>query len=117
MKQIEILKTTNKEFVSLALNDLDEPTDGWIIVSYAISLTLDLIFIFIYLPLAVAISLIVFIIYMMKQTMIHRDMGKDSIYDRVLARDGIDYACISCSYDLKSRDYPRCGSEKWRVNF
>jgi hypothetical protein len=53
---------------------------------------------------------------MMKQTMIHRDMGKDSIYDRVLARDGIDYACISCSYDLKSRDYPRCGSEKWRVN-
>jgi uncharacterized membrane protein YcgQ (UPF0703/DUF1980 family) len=108
--QIEILKITNKEFVSLALNDLDEPTDGWIIVSYAI-------FIFIYFPLAVAISLIVFIIYMMKQTMIHRDMGKDSIYDRVLARDGIDYACISCSYDLKSRDYPRCGSEKWRVNF
>jgi hypothetical protein len=50
-------------------------------------------------------------------TMIRRDMGKDSIYDRVLARHGIDYACISCSYDLKSRDYPHCGSEKWRVNF
>ena len=55
---------------------------------------------------------------MMKQTMIRRDMSKDSIYDRVLPRDGIDYACISCCYDLKSRrDYPRGRSEKWRVNF
>ena len=44
-------------------------------------------------------------------------MGKDSIYDRVLARDGIDYVCIFCSYDLKSRGYPRFGSQKWRVNF
>ena len=44
-------------------------------------------------------------------------MGKDRVYNRALASDGIDYACISCGYNLKSRACPRCESEKRRVDF
>jgi hypothetical protein len=45
------------------------------------------------------------------------NMGRDSIYDVTLAKDGIDYACISCGHNLKSRARRGCESQKWRVDF
>jgi len=52
-----------------------------------------------------------------EQTMIRMNMGRDSIYDVTLAKDGIDYACISCGHNLKSRARRGCESQKWRVDF
>jgi rubrerythrin len=45
------------------------------------------------------------------------NMGRDRVYNGALASNGIDYACISCGYNLKSRACPRCESEKRRVDF
>jgi hypothetical protein len=61
-------------------------------------------------------QLIVVIIYD-EQTMIRMSMGRYSIYDRALAKYGIDYACISYGYNLKIRACRVYESENWRVDF
>ena len=91
---------------------------AWIIMSVALSRILDLTFLFfISLPLAMAISINSCYYIYDEQTMIRMSMGRYSIYDRALAKDRIDYACISYGYNLKIRACRGYESESWRVDF
>ncbi len=85
------------------MNQMGRSMVWMIIVSVVISLNLSIIFLFsVSLPLAMAIFTGIFF-YIIKQTILSRDMGNDNIGNEMLSGSGIDYLRISGDYESKSK--------------
>ena len=88
-----------------------------IIISVVISLNLSIIFLFsVSLPLAMAIFIGTFY-YMIKLTILSRDMGNDNIFNELLPGSAIDYLRISSDYEFKSKTYHSVTSKMRREEF